>query len=143
MNPENLLKLVEEFKNLISKTFFQGQEPDWLPILINIILVVIFVLLALWEGLIVIGQIVKIWTEQIRPLYYNKEQTLRKEQRQRFAEHIEHELRRLNTREEWQDHRFTELEAEVETEGRRRQRVWLPFKSGQRGLRRESSLSKA
>lgn len=67
----------------------------------------------------------------------NKRYLLR---RQRFAEHIEHEIRRLNSLEEWRDYRFAELEAEVEAEGE--SRVGL-LKRTRSGLRREKSLSTA
>ncbi len=50
----------------------------------------------------------------------------------------------LNNREEWKDYRFTELEAEVEAEGRQKKSSIIPFlQSTRRGLRREQSLSKA
>lgn len=68
----------------------------------------------------------------------------RMDRRRRFADHIESEIRRLNNLEEWRDYRFTELEAEIEAEGRRRTFSLFPFfsKTGS-GLRREQSLSKA
>ena len=92
----------------------------------------------------VIGQSIKIWAEQIRPLYYDQVQKRRLRNRQRFANHIEQEIRQLNSREEWKDYRFTELEAEVEAEGKRLRLLPLPFfRSSRRGLRREQSLSKA
>lgn len=78
----------------------------------------------------------------IIPIFYNAEKSRRRNRRQRFAEHIEHELRRLNSMEEWSDHRFTELEAEVEAEGRRRHPL-LPFLIKRDPLRREASLTKA
>ncbi|NER03443.1 MAG: NACHT domain-containing protein [Okeania sp. SIO3C4] len=138
------LKLVERFRELISEIFFKGQEPDWLLPLINLFLFVTIILLGIWGGLFVISQIIKIWIEQIRPLYYNREEKQRLLKRQRFADHIEREIRQLNTREEWKDYRFTELEAEVEAEGRRVGFSILPFfQSTKRGLRREKSLSKS
>jgi NACHT domain len=144
MKLEDLLKIVEEFKNLISKVFFQGKDLYWLDLGISIILIGIFLLLAVWGGLTAISQIVKIWTEQIVPLYYNQNQRKRGLDRSRFAEHVEYEVRRLNIREEWKDHRFTELEAEVEAEGKQKNVIFTPFFwQTKRGLRRESSLSKA
>lgn len=143
MKPEDLLKLVEAFKKIIEE-IIKKPLPPWLSSLFNYILLLIFCLLAIWGGLIVISQIIKIWTEQIRPLYYNQEQKKRLLKRQRFADYIEHEIRQLNSREEWKDYRFTELEAEVEAEGKQVKFFILPFfQSTKRGLRREQSLSKA
>ena len=84
---------------------------------------------------------IKVGREDIVPYFYNVEKKKRRTQRQRFAEHIEYGIRRLNSLETWSDYRFTELEAEVEAEGSRR--IWLPFFTRYDQLRRESSLSKA
>lgn len=61
--------------------------------------------------------------------------------RRGFARHIEAQLLRLSDRDDWSDERFTELEAEVEIEGRQRRLV--PW--GRRGYdnRRVRSLSAA
>ena len=80
--------------------------------------------------------------KEIIPIFYSAEQARRRNRRQRFAEHIEHELRRFNSMEEWSDYRFTELEAEVEAEGRRRHPL-IPFLTKRDPLRREKSLTKA
>jgi len=63
--------------------------------------------------------------------------------RQRFAEYVRGELARLARFDEWRDFRFTELEAEVEADGRRRFDVkpLALLRGGQSGLRREKSLS--
>ena len=90
---------------------------------INYSLLLLLLLLGLWGALVVIGQSIKIWAEQIRPLYYDQVQKRRLRNRQRFANHIEQEIRQLNSREEWKDYRFTELEAEVEAEGGNQQRA--------------------
>ena len=144
MKPDELIKLIATFKQLISELFFKGQEPQWLALAINYSLLFLLLLLGLWGALVVIGQSIKIWAEQIRPLYYDQVQKRRLRNRQRFANHIEQEIRQLNSREEWKDYRFTELEAEVEAEGKRLRLLPLPFfRSSRRGLRREQSLSKA
>lgn len=80
--------------------------------------------------------------KEIIPIFYSPENARRRNRRRRFAEHIEHELRRLNSMEEWSDYRFTELEAEVEAEGRRRSKLF-PFLIKRDVLRRERSLTKA
>lgn len=144
MKPDDLLKLVEAVKKLIIEIFFSGKEPSWFLPLINLVLLGVFFLLAIWGLLFVLAQIIKIWIEQFWPLFYNKEQKKRSLKRQRFSSYIENEIRQLNNREEWKDYRFTELEAEVEAEGSRIGFSLLPFfQATQKGLRREKSLSKA
>ncbi|HEY4640540.1 MAG TPA: hypothetical protein VII75_04295 [Thermoanaerobaculia bacterium] len=60
--------------------------------------------------------------------------------RRRFAAHVVTEISDLDVAEDWNDARFSELEAEVEAEGRRR--TWLGFpRKGM--LSRERSLSEA
>jgi hypothetical protein len=60
-----------------------------------------------------------------------------------FASIVESRVRDLNNKEEWSDRRFTELEAEVETQGDSRRRRGLLGLVRRRGLRRERSLSRA
>jgi len=77
-------------------------------------------------------------------LFYKAEDKRRVAQRQRFADHVESEIRRLNNLEAWSDYRFAELEAEVEAEGRQRIYGMFPFlRQSRSGLRREKSLSRA
>jgi len=144
MKEVDLIKLIDLSRKIITELFFNGQEPAWLSMAVNYFLLIALTLLVLWGLLIIISQIVKIWAEQIIPLYYDQKQKRRLLNRQRFAIHIEQEIRQLNSREEWKDYRFTELEAEVEAEGKRVRFPLLPFlRSTRRGLRREQSLSKA
>lgn len=101
-------------------------------------------LISIWLILFILSKIKIIWQEELIPLRYKQPEKRRSLRRQRFARHIERETLRLNDLEEWRDYRFTELEAEVEAEGRRRRTSWLPFTRRSRsGLRRERSLSKA
>ncbi|MDG4795466.1 NACHT domain-containing protein [Micromonospora sp. WMMD1082] len=60
-----------------------------------------------------------------------------------FADHIESQLRRLDEKEEWRDHRFARLEAEVEMEGGRSRFLPRWAYSRRNDLRREKSLSRA
>lgn len=77
----------------------------------------------------------------IRRARLSPEDARRLARRRQFAEFTELELRRIDQQQEWSDHRFAELEAEVEAEGRTRLR-YLPFaRNG--SLRREGSLSNA
>ena len=87
-----------------------------------------------------IARLAKLWTSEILPLFYNAQQKRLRERRRLFAEHVDWQIWRLNGQEEWGDHRFAELEAEIEAEGRSRSR-WFFFKRP--GLRRERSLSRA
>jgi predicted NACHT family NTPase len=64
--------------------------------------------------------------------------------RQMFASVVEGKIRDINSNEKWGDYRFTELEAEVEAEGERRNLSLNPFRRRTRsGLRREKSLTRA
>ncbi|MBH8564623.1 NACHT domain-containing protein [Nostoc sp. CENA67] len=144
MDPEKILKFFDQLNKLISTRFFQGKEPTWLSRTADYFLVIISVLIVVWVLLFILSQIKKIWVEQFWPIFYNQEERRRSRKRQRFAQYIEHEIRQLNNREEWKDYRFTELEAEVEAEGKRKGFPLLPFfQLTQKGLRREQSLSKA
>ncbi|UCH96932.1 MAG: NACHT domain-containing protein, partial [Candidatus Aminicenantes bacterium] len=89
-------------------------------------------------------KIKKLWSENFWPLFYDAEKKRKRRRRQLFANHIYSEIKRLNTLEAWSDYRFTELEAEVEAEGKGKMFSLVPFlKRTRKGLRRERSLSKA
>lgn len=101
----------------------------------------VFIYVLLWF----IQAIIELVKTKFIPLFYNSDEKKQKIRlRKRFADHIESEIRRLNQREDWNDFRFAELEAEVEMEGKRRSFNFLPFVTRiSSGLRREKSLSKA
>jgi hypothetical protein len=68
----------------------------------------------------------------------------RRIRRQQFADYVEARIRELDSREEWNDYRFAELEAEVEVEqGAGWDKPLRRFLSQGKRLRRERSLSKA
>lgn len=137
----DFLDWIERVLNLI---FVGSQIPLWIPKAIGWIFLIAFILLGILGLLIVISKIIDVWKEKIWPHFYNPEEKRRNLRRRRFAEHIESEIRRLNRLEEWSDYRFTELEAEVEAEGRRRMFNYIPFiRRTYTGLRKEKSLSKA
>jgi hypothetical protein len=102
-------------------------------------------LIGLWGVLWILSKIKILWTEQFRPMFYNAEVLRRTELRRRFADHVESEIRRLNNLEQWSDHRFAELEAEVQAEGTRRAKsLFSVLAAGERtGIRQERSLSAA
>ncbi len=92
----------------------------------------------------IVARLHKTLAEEIWPLFYDAQRTRRVGRRRRFADHIENEVRRLTNFDLWSDYRFTELEAEVEAEGRHRVVGIIPFLSfTSRGLRHERSLSRA
>src|SRR5260370_4391401 len=68
--------------------------------------------------LFALSKVVELWPK-VRAIFYSSEERRRAEQRRRFASHVTDQLNLLNTRETWQDYRFTELEAEMEADGRR------------------------
>jgi hypothetical protein len=84
----------------------------------------------------------KFFINHVLPLVYTPERRAKVREREMFAHHVEAEIRRHNAKEDWADHRFAELEAEVEVEDSHR------FGSLARllptsGLRRERSLTRA
>ena len=132
--------LLEGIEKLLGY-MFGGEPPEWLLPLVAWGIALGFLL----QGLIfVLGQMQKIWTEFILPVYYKPEEKRRAVRRHIFADFIESEIRRLNALEAWNDNRFAELEAEVEAEGRKKLFDFLKI-GGASGsnLRKEKSLSKA
>jgi len=84
------------------------------------------------------------WRDLWKHIVSSDEEKHRCRRRQHFSAFVESQMTKLNLAESWEDYRFAELEAEIETEGRRR---WARFPSFSvlidRGLRHERSLSKA
>lgn len=139
----DLNKIIESIERTLKWIFPEG-TPPWLLKGIGYIIGFVLLLLGLWGLLYVLSKIKKLWIEEFWPLFYKKELKKRRARRQRFADHIEGEIRRLNTMEAWSDFRFAELEAEVEAEGRRRSTFSISFFHKIRtGIRREASLSNA
>jgi len=137
------LKLIEAIREVL-RLIFGDAAPPWVLRLIGISLAFGFILLAIWGSLYVIDKIRKLLSEKFWPLFYDAEKRRRTSRRRRFADHVESEMRRLNSLEQWSDYKFAELEAEVEAEGRRRLPLPHLFLHGpQDTLRREKSLSAA
>jgi hypothetical protein len=82
-------------------------DPSQLPTWVLSVLSIDIVLLAF-------SKIKQVVVEDIQPIFYNPVQRRRRNRRQRFADHVESEMRRLNNLESWNDNRFSELEAEVD-----------------------------
>jgi hypothetical protein len=119
------------------------QLPAWVPLVGMIVIGVVAILVLLWLLLFFFSKIRKLLLNEILPAFYSREDKRRRVRRHRFADHIEREIRRLDSLENWSDYRFTELEAEVEAEGRRTLGLFPFFGLTRSGLRREPSLSKA
>jgi hypothetical protein len=85
------------------------------------------------------GKVSKSFREDVLPIFYDANEKRRAWRRSIFADHVESQVRRLNAEEQWSDHRFAELEAEVEAEGRRTGTVFRRRST----LRHEKTLSRA
>lgn len=121
----------------ILQQIFGNEIVGWIVLILSPL---IFAYALLW----LIKAIIEIVKTTFIPLFYNAEEKRKIRRRQRFADHIESEIRRLNQREDWNDFRFAELEAEIEMEGKHKAFSFLPFiNRTSNGLRREESLSKA
>ena len=129
--------LISSFPKLIALV------PTPVQVVLKVALCITIILLALWAMLFVYAQVQRLFVEHIKPLVYNVENKRRSRRRRNFAQSIENELRRLNTREDWRDYEFTEIEAEVETDGATSSfgRMLLCWRRP--GLRREKTLSRA
>jgi len=135
---------LDKIKGYLEAIFGKDQIPPWMLRLAAIALLTAVILSAFIALLTALVKIKELLTNNIWPIFYNKEEARRSSRRRKFADHIESELRRLNNLEAWSDFRFTELEAEVDAEGRRRLFGVLPsfYRTGNT-LRRERSLSRA
>jgi hypothetical protein len=136
-------KEVNDWITGVRDQLFPGGAPEWVSTVIAWTLFITLLLLGLWGALSLLAKIKEVWTKSFQPMLYDAKARRRAEQRRRFANHIEGELRRLNNLEEWRDYRFTELEAHVEAEGRRQSRSFFSFGLASGGLRHERSLSAA
>lgn len=121
----------------ILQQIFGNEIVGWVVLILSPF---IFLYVLLW----LIHAIIELVKTKFIPLFYNSNEKRKIRFRKRFADNIESEIRRLNQREDWNDFRFAELEAEVEMEGESRSFSFLPFVNRRStGLRREKSLSKA
>ncbi|WP_420644587.1 hypothetical protein [Candidatus Leptofilum sp.] len=117
---------------------------SWLLALLGYVGVIFLIIAGVWGILFFVAKIKELWLIEAQSLFLKLEEKRLIGRRSRFAEHVEREIYRLNSLEEWRDYRYTELEAEIEAEGERLVRSWIPLKKKVRGgLRREKSLSKA
>ena len=114
----------------------------WIPIKYGAL---VFVMLLIGQKFLsVFADIIDICKQRLLSAFYNEQAKQRSKQRQLFAMHLEHEINRVSVQEDWKDYRFTDLEVEVEAEGKRKAFGFIPFlQSSQSGLRHEKSLSRA
>ncbi len=119
---------------------FGDPTPPLLGQIIGVVLAAAVLIYGTYGLLLGVTKIRQLWRSDVLPIFYDPASRRRAARRRRFADHVESEIRRLNNQEEWRDHRYAELEAEVEAEGRRRTTLtWRPKSQ----LRRERSLSRA
>ncbi len=135
---------IRDYVNAVWTLLFGVQPPTWLWRSLGVVLGCILALGVLWLVLWLVSQIGELWVQHIRPCFYDEEARARAARRRLFAQHVLQEIRYVSFSEDWRDHRFAELEAEVHAEGRCAWRAALPF-----GLphlsrpRTERSLSRA
>lgn len=139
----DLTDLIDHVHKIL-KFIFGNSTPSPILWIVRGVVGLIFLLFLVSALLDIAARIKNRWVESFLPLFYNREEKRRSRRRGRFAEHVESEIRRINNLESWQDFQFSELEAEVEANGKRKVIGFLPFYHRTRsGLRRESSLSRA
>ncbi len=130
---------------------FAGANPDELLDSLGIrsptvraIVTAIVLLGALSAGLKLLLSVVKWFRTKLRQRRADPEELQRLNYRRLFARHVANRIGDLDNKEGWADHRFAELEAEVETVGEDRQVEGFARVLRRRsGLRREKSLSLA
>src|SRR5713101_1115177 len=92
--------------NAVLQLIFGKNIPSWLSLLIGVLLAIGLILCAIWGFLFLLNKIIELWSKNILPLFYNREEKQRSVHRRYFAEHIESEIVRLGRQEDWKDYRF-------------------------------------
>ncbi len=135
----------QQFYDLLTKLLQKVGAPPGISIIVAWVFILIIILLVIWGILTLANKIMDSAQNLVQRMRNRDPETRRRiGPRQRFAGHIEREMERIGSNEEWGDYKFTELEAEVEAEGHQRAPSVIPFLTRvNSGLRRETSLSKA
>ena len=115
----DLDKVIPFLRELFDLAFGRKYAEQALRATTWILLLIVFLGL-IWAITWLVSRISTFVSKRVRPLVYDDEQRARARRRRYFAEHVEQEIRLINSREDWKDQRFAELEAEVEAAGRRR-----------------------
>jgi hypothetical protein len=128
---EDEMDFAELEKNIkaLWKWFIGGDVPQYVITTASVIAAVLVVLFL-------VAKVAK----EIKPLFYDATERRRVRRRRRFAEHVGRQIDNIDNAADWTEHKYSELEAEVEAEGRRSR--WFGINS-QSTLRRERSLSRA
>src|SRR5579863_1898402 len=114
------------------------------PSLQHLVLLITAFLVSAYIILVCLDKVLDFWKKHISPRFQKAETRDRVRNRQLVARSLRTLIERINIQERWRDDEFVELEAEVETEGRRRPSVTLPFyKHEIISIRRERSLANA
>ena len=126
---------VQKLKDALTWAFQQitgAPPPEWVW---NAVAWLVVIGIAIGIPVLVLATLCKgktLVVDHLLPLFHSREKRRRVARRQRLANALWHQLVRLNLDEDWRDHQFADLEAEVEAETGRRE-----------SLRREPSLSRA
>jgi transcriptional regulator of acetoin/glycerol metabolism len=145
-DPKAALAALEEF----ARVAFGEELPPWVRFVLLLAGTLLFLALALKHisaAIVDLAESVGRVTAIARSVVHGLRKPELEQQivrRQRFANFLQTEIRRIDLLEEWRDYRYTELEAEVEAEGDRTISRILPFLPTETGdIRREKSLSRA
>jgi hypothetical protein len=114
--------------------------PPWAITWITVLLTLRIVYKPIAEA---VEPLLRFIVNRVIPLFYTAEKQARVRDRRIFADHVESEIRKYNTSESWADHRFAELEAEVEVQDTRRGLGILATILPTGSVRREKSLTRA
>ncbi|MFZ1745215.1 MAG: NACHT domain-containing protein, partial [Nitrospirales bacterium] len=138
---------LSEFLELIQRfltPIFGTSIPNWLAITLAWSLSLLLLLVAVWFFMFILRKIQVLYSEIVAPFLLSPDKKQRIVRRKQFADYVESEIRKLNRFEEWNDHRYSELEAEIEAEGAWIFQHFFPaWKRTRHGIRREKSLSTA
>jgi hypothetical protein len=107
------------------KLLFPGGVPGWVHVAEGAVLALLVLMVAGLTSIRLLVAIVQEWRQRVVPLFNDRQKQPLGERRSWLARKLDERLKLLGRQEEWLDHRFTELEAEVESESRRRLRFVL------------------
>ena len=101
----NFEQIIQGIKTIL-QLIFGNHIPTWISPVVGWAMLVALILWALWGILFLLSKIKELWVQSSWPLFYNREQKQRALHRKYFAKHIEREMERLDSQEEWKDYRY-------------------------------------
>lgn len=135
----DLHKLWIAFQEILKENL--GDSNELIPPIVTICLLVVILIGGIYSIIWFGGSIKGLFREKLRPCFYDSAQKWNVRKRQFFTKHLEIELYSLSRLENWNDHRFVELEAEFESKRPSHFHFLSTKRSENRGY--ESKLSKA